>query len=253
MEEIELLDIADDLLIINKITIEKLFKEENQNALVLYLFYYKTAKWQKCNPIKANDDYCKKCLHWGIDKLQATKKRLKKLKLIEIVKRKGEKGKIQGWFVKVNYLVDISTIPKTTIPITPQLDSQETNTNKITNINTNNNKNNTTTNTIFDFLEENGFVLTPLHYEIIKTWEDTELTRYAIKKAVLNNKFNINYIQKILNSYKKENIKTVQQAVESDEAFERRRSNYYKNKYSIRESQRDRERRLMEEYLNEEE
>ena len=40
---------------------------------------------------------------------------------------------------------------------------------------------------------------------------------------------------------------------ESDEAFERRRSNYYRNKYSITESQRDRERRLMEEYLNEEE
>ena len=47
MEEIQLLDIADDLLIINKVTIERLFQEDNQNPLILYLFYYKTAKWQK--------------------------------------------------------------------------------------------------------------------------------------------------------------------------------------------------------------
>lgn len=128
MEEIELLDIADDLLVINKITIERLFQEDNQNPLILYLFYYKTAKWQKHNPIKANDDYCKKCLHWGIDKIQSTKKRLKEMKLIEIIKRVNEKNIITGWYVKVNYLVDNSTIPETTIPISPQLDKQETNT-----------------------------------------------------------------------------------------------------------------------------
>lgn len=45
MNEIELLDIADDLLVINKTTIERLFQEENTDVLVLYLFYYKTAKW----------------------------------------------------------------------------------------------------------------------------------------------------------------------------------------------------------------
>ena len=92
MEEIKLLDIADDLLVINKNTIEKLFKEKNQNPLVLYLFYYKTAKWQKHNPIKASDDYCKKCLHWGSDKLKETKQRLKEMELIEPIKRKNEKG-----------------------------------------------------------------------------------------------------------------------------------------------------------------
>lgn len=129
MDEIELLDIADDLLVINKATIERLFQEDNQNALILYLFYYKTAKWQKSNPIKANDEYCKKCLHWGIDKLQATKKRLKEMSLIESIKRTNSKGLITGWYVKVNYLVDESRIPETTIPISPQLVGQETNTN----------------------------------------------------------------------------------------------------------------------------
>lgn len=91
--------------------------------------------------------------------------------------------------------------------------------NKILNNKVFNNKNNTTTDTIFDFLQENGFVLTPIHYEIISEWEDNELTRYAIKQAVLNNKYNIKYIQSILNAYKKANIKTIQQAKEQEEEF----------------------------------
>ena len=141
MDELELLDISDELLIINKVTIEKLFKEENQNPLILYMFYYKTAKWQKHNPIKASDDYCKKCLHWGIDKLQSAKKRLKELQLIESIKRTDDKGKIVGWYVKINYLIEKTTIPETTIPVSPQLVSQETNTINNNNINTINNIN----------------------------------------------------------------------------------------------------------------
>lgn len=85
----------------------------------------------------------------------------------------------------------------------------------------------TTTDTIFDFLEKNGFVLTPIHYEIIQEWEDNDLTRYAIKQAVASNKYNIKYIQQILNSYEKENIKTVQQAIEREEQFNNRK-NYKK-------------------------
>ncbi len=141
MEGMELIDIADDLLVINKTTIERLFKEKDMNPLVLYMFYYKTAKWQNHNPIKASDDYCKKCLHWGIDKLQATKKRLKEMELIEIIQRKDEQGKIEGWYIKVNYLINETTIPETTIPSKPQLVSQETNTINNKYINTNNNIN----------------------------------------------------------------------------------------------------------------
>lgn len=122
MQEIELNDISNELLIINQITIERLFKEDNQNALVLYLFYYKTAKWQQCNPIKASDEYCKKCLHWGEDKLRTTKKNLKKMQLIEIIKKTDEKGLVIGWYVKVNYLVDKSRTPETTTPVIQEVD-----------------------------------------------------------------------------------------------------------------------------------
>ena len=124
--------------------------------------------------------------------------------------------------------------------------------NKVLNNKVLNNKYITTTDTLFDFLEKNGFILTPIQYEVVKEWEDNELTRYAIKKAVLNNKFNINYIQKILFSYEKENIKTVQQAIENDELFNQKKEDFYKNKYKQKETKYEREKRIMEEWAKDE-
>ena len=105
MEDIKLNDIADDLLILNKITIDRLFQLDNcADCIALYIFYYKTAKWQKTNTVKANDQYVKKSLKWGISKIQKTKQTLKEHGLIDIVQRRKD-GKIEGWFIKVSYLV----------------------------------------------------------------------------------------------------------------------------------------------------
>lgn len=102
---IKLNDIADDLLILNKMTIDTLFKLDNcADCIALYVFYYKTAKWQKTNTIKANDVYVKKSLKWGIDKIKRTKNILKEHGLINIVQRRKD-GKIEGWYVEVAYLV----------------------------------------------------------------------------------------------------------------------------------------------------
>lgn len=135
--ELKLNDISDELLIVNKTTIERLFQEENKDGLVLYLFYYKTAKWQNHNPIKAADEYTKKCLHWGTDKLKRVKKQLKDMELIEVEKRLNESKQVTGWYVKVKYYY--SRTPETTTPISPQVVSQETNTNNNNILNTNNN------------------------------------------------------------------------------------------------------------------
>ena len=110
----------------------------------------------------------------------------------------------------------------------------------------------TTTNSIFDLLQENGFILTPIQYEVVSQWEDTELTRHAIKQAVLNNKFNINYIDKIIYSYQKDNIKSVQEAMEREEEFNKKRDSYYKNKYEQKEYKSARQKRI-EEWLKDEE
>ena len=105
MEDIKLNDIADDLLILNKITVDRLFQLENcADCIALYVFYYKTAKWQKTDTVKANDQYVKKSPKWGISKIQKTKQTLKEHGLIDIVQRRKD-GKIEGWFIKVSYLV----------------------------------------------------------------------------------------------------------------------------------------------------
>lgn len=89
--------------------------------------------------------------------------------------------------------------------------------------NTINNNNNSSSNTIFDFIEINfGRTLNPIEYEVISKWEDNELTRYAIKQAVLNNKYNIKYINTILNNYKLNHITNVAEAEEQEGKFKNR-------------------------------
>lgn len=167
-------------------------------------------------------------------------------------------GKIKEW------RYDIYEIPKTLYRNFQDIENvdiekldiencTQLNTNKLNKKELNTKKVNNTNNTIFDLLQENGFVITPLQHDVIAEWEDNELTRYAIKKAVLNNKFNINYINKILFTYEKENIKTVEQAIEKDEEFNRKRDFYYKNKFTIKESRYEREKRLLEEMSDDEE
>lgn len=105
-QEYILNDISDNLLIVNKATIEKLFSLQNNNIIILYLFYYKTAKWQKTNQIYATDEYTRKCLNWSNNKLVETKRKLKELKLIEIIQNKNDKGQINKWYIKINYYDD---------------------------------------------------------------------------------------------------------------------------------------------------
>lgn len=103
--EINLNDISDELLIINKKTIEELFKlDDALECIALYMFYYKTAKWQKTNQIKATDEYAKKVLKIGKSKLVKAKKTLKENGLIDIIQKR-ENNKISGWYIKVSYLV----------------------------------------------------------------------------------------------------------------------------------------------------
>ena len=102
----EVIDIAGELLIINKMTIERILKFENAaECLALYMLYYITCEMQQTNIIKANDSYVKKALHWGLTKIKQTKNTLQENGLIEIVQRR-EQGKIQGWYINVKYYVN---------------------------------------------------------------------------------------------------------------------------------------------------
>lgn len=75
---------------------------------------------------------------------------------------------------------------------------------------------------LFDVVEENfGRTLNPIEYEEISKWEDNELTRYAIKEAILNNARGIKYINTILASYKAKNILTIEEAIKDKERYKK--------------------------------
>lgn len=123
--EIILNDISNELLILNKITIEKLFSLKEDSAIVLYMFYYKTAKWQQTNKIYATDTYVKQCLDWGNSKLQKAKNILKENKLIEVMQQR-ESNRISGWYIKLNYF-NQKQEPQKQEPQNPTSSKQETN------------------------------------------------------------------------------------------------------------------------------
>lgn len=78
-----------------------------------------------------------------------------------------------------------------------------------------------TTTNLFTFIEKVfGRPLGSSEIEVIQTWEDSELTRYAIKQAELARAFNVRYINKILYTYQKENIKSVAEAEEREKRFQ---------------------------------
>lgn len=75
---------------------------------------------------------------------------------------------------------------------------------------------------LFDVVEENfGRTLNPIEYEEISKWEDNELTRYAIKEAILNGARSVKYINTILASYKAKNILTVEEAIKDKERYKK--------------------------------
>ncbi len=107
--DIDLNDIADELLIVDKRTIEHLFELDNPaDCVALYMFFYKTAKWQGTKSIKANDTYIKKCLGWGSKRVTDTKSALESAGLIRKVARRSN-GRITGHFIEVNYLLHQNT------------------------------------------------------------------------------------------------------------------------------------------------
>lgn len=74
--------------------------------------------------------------------------------------------------------------------------------------------------TLFELIETGfGRTLNGIECEEIASWEDNELTRYAIRKSILNGKCTIGYISTVLRSYKNKSIVTVQQAQAEEKEY----------------------------------
>lgn len=74
------------------------------------------------------------------------------------------------------------------------------------------------------FEQEFGRLLSPIEIETITMWidedhHDIHLIKQALKEAVLNEKMNLKYIDRILFEWKKKNITTSKEAVEQSKKF----------------------------------
>ena len=136
-------DIANELFIMNNITVERLFAL-GTDAFMLYSFYYKTAKWQNTTAPWATNEYVMTKLNWGRPRVVRTKKILEDNGFIKQIKITDATGKIKNWAIKLCYLQNQTTSQKTTEQFLPPVAVQDTYTNNNiielkNNINTNNN------------------------------------------------------------------------------------------------------------------
>ena len=83
---------------------------------------------------------------------------------------------------------------------------------------------------IFEMLEaELGKQLTPIEYEIVKAWKESnypdEIIKEAIKEAVYNGVANLRYIDKILYEWAKKGIKTKEDVIKNKKEFREKEKN----------------------------
>lgn len=74
------------------------------DTLLLYQFYYYTAKWQKTDRPKATTGYVASGLSWSINRVRRHKKVLLNMGLISDVTVRGSNGKIISVYVYVNFI-----------------------------------------------------------------------------------------------------------------------------------------------------
>ena len=123
-------------------TIDRLTTYKNGwDALLLYFRYVRQARLQKTNTTYSNDVFMAKWMGWSKDKFYKVKKILVENALIEGVMRKSADGKVEGAYVKVNFLIgNTTTLLKNGSLEKPESGKSDTNAWSILNINAWSNK-----------------------------------------------------------------------------------------------------------------
>lgn len=83
---------------------------------------------------------------------------------------------------------------------------------------------------VMAFENEFGRMLTPLELETLNTWVSQDnyqpaLIKYALKEAVIHQALSLKYIDRILLTWEKKNIRTVNEAQQESERFQQKQQN----------------------------
>ena len=96
------------------------------DAYLLYSHLIFTARLQKTNCVKASNIYIRTGLKWTKERLLKAKNLLKDLSLVETIKRRGEDGRIKGWYIEVKTKTTLFEIENITSDLnTRQVENQE--------------------------------------------------------------------------------------------------------------------------------
>lgn len=127
--------------------------------------------------------------------------------------------------------------------------NENVNENDNVNDNVNDNENaNVNGDDLFTYTQQQfGRMLSSAEIELVKTWEDSELTRYAIKKTILARASSLKYTQGILNSYKQKGITTVIEAEKEEQEFEKKK---LEPKKSFKEQEYERQMKMIDDYFD---
>lgn len=97
--------LEEEIIMVTTETIHKLFSYENGSDVVaLYMFYHKQCKMQGTNQSFSTGDFVKKGMKWGNVRFLSAKAILKELGLIEDIVKRDDKGQVEGWYVKLNFI-----------------------------------------------------------------------------------------------------------------------------------------------------
>jgi hypothetical protein len=98
-------DRLDEPIVLSKALLDTFLEHpKGSDLLALYTFYYYTAKWQKTNQVRATTAYTIKALNWSEDRVRRAKKILIEKELIKDIRKIDEKGRVEGYFIKVNFV-----------------------------------------------------------------------------------------------------------------------------------------------------
>ena len=104
-QEIEIISDSSEPISVTPFLIDRLLATgDYSNLISLYLFYYRTARYQKTNQPWATISFVAKGMSWGVEKVSQKKQALIKLGLIEEIQGKREDGTFGKLFIKVNYI-----------------------------------------------------------------------------------------------------------------------------------------------------
>jgi hypothetical protein len=88
------LEKAHDLIFLSVGLYQAIMAEDpSGDALLLYLRYFYTARWQETNSVWANKIYLQKVLNWSRERVESAKARLTRMELIAYDQKQGKDGK----------------------------------------------------------------------------------------------------------------------------------------------------------------